>query len=170
MKHAAPAPKRAWPVGRPTMPSIGSAIASDGMLSDTDRWRWAPRLPFPTSFANSPKRTCDRHQYTVRPKVRALRQTGAAASIVLRENAATKSQRIGWNDREQTVAETSAAARKINNLEDVHCVRDVGVAGRSRPSGHLHQQPQFGPGVCNFGSRIAHGMANQSIRSGCCFK
>src|SRR5258708_15454967 len=63
MKHAAPAPKRAWHVGRPTMPSIGSAIASDGMLSDTDRWRWALRLPFPTSFANSPKRTCDRHQY-----------------------------------------------------------------------------------------------------------
>ena len=90
MKHAAPAPKEAWHAGRPTMRSIESAIASDGMLSDTDRWRWASRLPFPTSFANSPKRTCDRHQYTVRPKMRALRQTGAAATIVLPENAATK--------------------------------------------------------------------------------
>src|ERR1700674_2948072 len=62
MKHAAPAPKKAWHVGRPTMPSTGSAIASDGMPSDTDRWRWASLLPFPTSFANSPKRTCDRQK------------------------------------------------------------------------------------------------------------
>jgi hypothetical protein len=43
MKHAAPAPKKAWHVGRPTMPSIGSAIASDGMLLDTARWCWASR-------------------------------------------------------------------------------------------------------------------------------
>jgi DNA polymerase-4 len=43
----------------------------------------------PDDFASSPKRTCDRHQHTVRPKVRALKQTGAAASIVLRESAAT---------------------------------------------------------------------------------
>src|SRR6266566_7727555 len=83
MKHAAPARKRAWHVGRPTMPSIESAIASDGMLSDTDRWRWAPRLPFPTSFANSPKRTCDRRRYILRPEVRALRQTEAAANVAL---------------------------------------------------------------------------------------
>jgi hypothetical protein len=27
------------------------------------------------------------------------------------------------------VAETPATARKINNLEDIHCVRDAGVAG-----------------------------------------
>jgi hypothetical protein len=87
--------KKAWHVGRPTMPSTGSAIASGGMPSDTDRWHWASLLPFQTSFANSPKRTCDCHQYTVHPKTRALKQTGAAASIVLRESAATKSQRIG---------------------------------------------------------------------------
>jgi hypothetical protein len=31
------------------------------MLLDTARWRWASLVPFPTSFANSPKRTCDRH-------------------------------------------------------------------------------------------------------------
>src|SRR5712664_1844346 len=126
MKHAAPAQKKAWHVGRPTMRSTGSAIASDGMPSDTDRWRWASLLPFPTSFANSPKRTCDRRQYTVRPKMRVLRQTGAAATIVLRENAATKSQRIGRNDREQNVAETPVITRKINNLEHIHCVRSAG--------------------------------------------
>jgi hypothetical protein len=55
--------------------STGSAIASDGMPSDTDRWRWASPLPFPMSFANSPKRTCGRHQYTVRPKMRASEAT-----------------------------------------------------------------------------------------------
>jgi hypothetical protein len=43
--------------------------------------------------------------------------------------AATKSQRIGWNGGEQNVTNAPAAARKINNLEDVHCVRDAGVAG-----------------------------------------
>jgi hypothetical protein len=50
-----PAPKKALHVGGPTLPSIGFAIVSDGMPSDTDRWRWASRLPFPTNFANSPK-------------------------------------------------------------------------------------------------------------------
>jgi hypothetical protein len=33
------------------------------------------------------------------------------------------------------MAETLAAARKINNLEDIHCIRNAGFAGRSRPSG-----------------------------------
>jgi|SRR5579863_1951756 len=47
-------------------------------------------------------------------------------TAVLRENAATKSQRIGRNDREQNVAGTLATTRKINNLEDAHCVRDAG--------------------------------------------
>jgi hypothetical protein len=59
-------------------------------------------------------------------------RTGRArhiAATVLRENIATKSQRIGWNDREHNVAETTGATRKINNLEDIHCVRDTGVAG-----------------------------------------
>jgi Helix-turn-helix domain len=32
-----------------------------GMLLDTARWCWASLVPFPTGFANSPKRTCDRH-------------------------------------------------------------------------------------------------------------
>src|SRR5712672_1198836 len=45
-----PGTKWGMALGEPTMPSIGSAIASDGMLSDTDRWRWAPRLPSPTSL------------------------------------------------------------------------------------------------------------------------
>jgi hypothetical protein len=49
--------------------------------------------------------------------------------IVLPENAATKSQRIGRNDREQNETETPVATRTINNLGDVHCVRDAGVAG-----------------------------------------
>src|SRR5258708_2637168 len=71
MKHAVPAPKKAWHVGRPTMRSTGSAIASDGMPSDTDRWRWASLIPFPTSFADSRKRSCDRYHYSVRPKMRA---------------------------------------------------------------------------------------------------
>ena len=62
MKRAAPAPRKAWRAGRPTAPSIGSAIASDGMLSDMHRWRWGFPVPFPTSFANSPKRTCDHHR------------------------------------------------------------------------------------------------------------
>ena len=31
MRRAAPAPRKAWRVGRPTALSIGSAIASDGM-------------------------------------------------------------------------------------------------------------------------------------------
>src|SRR5205823_594941 len=35
-----PAPRKAWRVGRPTALSIGSAIASDGMLSDMLQWRW----------------------------------------------------------------------------------------------------------------------------------
>jgi hypothetical protein len=39
-----------------------SVIASDGMLSDMRRWRWGFPVPFPTSFANSPKRTCDLHR------------------------------------------------------------------------------------------------------------
>src|SRR5882724_132229 len=39
IKHAPPAPKGACHFGRRTMPSIGSAIASGGMLSDTDRCR-----------------------------------------------------------------------------------------------------------------------------------
>jgi hypothetical protein len=32
-------------------------------------------------------------------------------------------------DRTQNMAETPAMAGKINNLEDIHCVRDAGVAG-----------------------------------------
>lgn len=68
MKHAARHQMGHGTLGEPTMPSIGSAIASDGMLSDTDRWRWAPRLPSPTSFENSQKRSCDSHQYIVRTK------------------------------------------------------------------------------------------------------
>jgi len=61
MRRAAPAPRKAWRVGRPTALSIGSAIASDGMLSDMRRWRWRFPVPFPISFANSPKRTYDHH-------------------------------------------------------------------------------------------------------------
>ena len=68
MNRVAPAPKKAWRGGRPTVPSTGSAIASDGMRSDTARWRWASPVPFPTSFANSPKRTCDRHGPGSRPE------------------------------------------------------------------------------------------------------
>src|SRR5271169_6612604 len=62
MRRAAPAPRKAWRVGWPTALSIGSAIASDGMLSDMRRWRWEFLVPFPTSFANSPKRTYDDHR------------------------------------------------------------------------------------------------------------
>ena len=62
MKRAAPAPRKAWRAGRPTAPSIGSAIASDGMLSYMHRWRWGFPVPCPTSFANSPRRTCDHHR------------------------------------------------------------------------------------------------------------
>jgi hypothetical protein len=56
--------------------------------------------------------------------------TGGAPehSRTVNENAATKSQRIGRNDREQNVAETPATGRKINNLEDIHCVREAGAA------------------------------------------
>src|ERR1700730_2712827 len=61
MRLVAPAPRKVWRVGRPTALSIGSAIASDGMLSDMRRWRWGFPVPFPISFANSPKRTYD-HQ------------------------------------------------------------------------------------------------------------
>src|SRR4029077_15558772 len=61
MRRAAPAPRKAWRVGWPTALSIGSAIASDGMLLDMRRWRWEFLVPFPTSFANSPKKTCDHH-------------------------------------------------------------------------------------------------------------
>src|SRR5580700_1273075 len=61
MRPVAPAPRKAWRVGRPTALSIGSATASDGMLSDMRRWRWGFPVPFPISFANSPKRTYDHH-------------------------------------------------------------------------------------------------------------
>jgi hypothetical protein len=60
MNLVAPAPKQAWHGGRPTVPSTKSAIASDGMPLGTARWCWASLVPFPTSFASLPKRTCDR--------------------------------------------------------------------------------------------------------------
>jgi DNA polymerase IV len=47
-----------WAADRP---STRSAIASDGMPLGTVRWCWASLVPFPTSFASLPKRTCDRH-------------------------------------------------------------------------------------------------------------
>jgi hypothetical protein len=56
MKRAAPAPRKARRVGRPTALSIGSAIASDGMLSDMRRWRWGFPVPFPTSLVSLPKK------------------------------------------------------------------------------------------------------------------
>src|SRR5271163_1652655 len=62
MRRAAPAPRKAWRVGRLTALSIGSAIASGGTRSDMLRWRWGFPVLFPTSFANSPKRTCDHHR------------------------------------------------------------------------------------------------------------
>ena len=62
MKHAAPAPKGAWHVGAAdhAVDRIPRSLRM-AMLSDTDRWRWAPRLPSATSFENSPKRSCDSH-------------------------------------------------------------------------------------------------------------
>ena len=78
MRRAASAPRKAWRVGRPTALSIGSAIASDGMLWDMRRWRWGLPVPCPTSFANSPKRTCD--------------QTGSAATW-------RRDDRDGWRGR-----------------------------------------------------------------------
>jgi hypothetical protein len=42
-----------------------------------------------------------------------------------------RSEIRGWvtpRDREQNVAETPVTAIKINNLEDIHCVRDAVVA------------------------------------------
>jgi hypothetical protein len=47
-------------VGRLTVPSTRSAIASDGMRSDMARRCWVFLVPCPTSFANSPKKTCNR--------------------------------------------------------------------------------------------------------------
>ena len=57
MSGADLAPSRAWRVGWLTVPLTGSAIVSDGMLSDTGPSRWSSRDPFRTSFANWPKRT-----------------------------------------------------------------------------------------------------------------
>jgi hypothetical protein len=59
MKRAARAPKQAWHVGRPTVPSTRSAIASDGMRSDTAPSRSAFPVPYPTRFASLRKRSCE---------------------------------------------------------------------------------------------------------------
>lgn len=53
------------------------------------------------------------------------RKPKAAAAIVLAASAATKSQRIRGNDREQNVAKNTYNGKKINNLEDINRVRDA---------------------------------------------
>jgi hypothetical protein len=84
MRRAAPAPRKAWRVGRPTALSIGSAIASDGVLSDRRRWRWGFPVPFPTSFANSPKRTCDHHRSPEKHAYGVFVESGSAHSTLHR--------------------------------------------------------------------------------------
>src|ERR1700730_13058175 len=73
MNAVAPAPKSVWHDARPTVPSTRCALASDGTRLDTARWRWASLVPFPTSFASSPKRTYDGHP--VRPRSVLMVQT-----------------------------------------------------------------------------------------------
>src|SRR5215831_2160668 len=58
MKSAGPAPRKGWRVGRQIALLTRSAIVSDGMRSATDRLCWDLPAPFPTSFANLPRRSC----------------------------------------------------------------------------------------------------------------
>src|SRR5262249_49152807 len=55
---AGPAPRKGWRVGRQIALLTRSAIVSDGMRSATDRLCWDLPAPFPTSFANLPRRSC----------------------------------------------------------------------------------------------------------------
>src|SRR5579862_642089 len=58
MKSAGREQREGWPDGPPTGPLTGSAIASDGMRSDTDRWCWDYHGRFQMSFVSLQKRTC----------------------------------------------------------------------------------------------------------------
>jgi DNA polymerase-4 len=81
-RNAAPAPEEAWRVMRPIAPSTRSAIASDGARSDTGRSRWEFTVPFPTSFAHLPKRTCNERPVDVQFLYRVYARHGGSSEHV----------------------------------------------------------------------------------------
>src|SRR5262252_4463105 len=59
MKSAALVARRAWRAGQRTAPLTQSEIDSGGRRSDTVPSRWEFAAPFLTTFASSPKRSCE---------------------------------------------------------------------------------------------------------------
>src|SRR5688500_1104041 len=61
MKIVSRAQKKAWRAGWQTALLTQSVIVSDGRRLATGRWRWDCHVPFLTSSATSPKKSCDYH-------------------------------------------------------------------------------------------------------------
>jgi hypothetical protein len=65
---------------------------------------------------------------------------------VLLERRNENRNELRGNDREQNVTVTHATTRKINNLEDVHCVREAMASGYYlKKQFEMIARPRFGP-------------------------
>jgi hypothetical protein len=90
-------------------------------------------------------RSCRTGQYSrppVRPTQRRLRRT----SHLKQRGSPERRNEVGETTVNKTPAETPAAAIKINNLDDTHCVRDAGTVHFKRS-----RRANVGIGACESG-------------------